>query len=88
MARHLSIGQRWRIITLRFDMKLSIPEIARRLKRSFSTVHRIINLFLDTDNVLEREGRGPKPLVQGFVRRQFREIMRRYPSGTSAFVAD
>ena len=41
----------------------------------------MINLFLATDDVLERKGRGPKPSVQGCVRREFRETMRQYPSG-------
>ncbi len=65
---HLSIGERWRIITLHQDNNLSLRQIARIVNCSFSTVRRIIQLYEETHDVLEREGRGRHPLISGPVR--------------------
>ncbi|CAF1293185.1 unnamed protein product [Didymodactylos carnosus] len=88
MAPHLSLSERWRIITLRNDFGLSMPAIAHRSNYSLSTIHRILDLFSKTNEVAEREGRGRKRPIQGSVRRQFREIMRKHPSATSKFIAE
>ena len=87
MTGHLSIVQRWKIITLYFDNKLPLREIARLLECSCSTVKCIINLFQETKNVLERQGRGRIAIIRGPARRQFRRLMSRYPTSTSSSVA-
>lgn len=87
MAGHLSIEQRWRIVTLRRDCNLPLRKIAHLLNCSFSSVRHIINLFDETNNVLEREGRGRHAIIRGPVRRQFRQILSRYPTSTSSTVA-
>ncbi len=50
MSGHLSVGDRWRIISLRFDQGMAPNQIA--------TVFNILRLYRETDNVIEREGRG------------------------------
>ncbi|CAF3970265.1 unnamed protein product [Rotaria sp. Silwood1] len=87
MPAHLSIEQRWRMIGLHFDCHLSSREIARKLQCSTTTVTQIINLFKETKNVLERQGRGRPAIIQGAVRRQFRQILSRYPTSTSRSIS-
>jgi hypothetical protein len=58
MSGHLSVGDRWRIISLRFDQKTSFNRIASIVNCSLATVHNVIRLFRETDDVIEREGRG------------------------------
>ncbi|CAF1641927.1 unnamed protein product, partial [Didymodactylos carnosus] len=62
--------------------------IAGILQCSFNTVRRVIQLFEETHDVLEREGRGRHRLVTGSVRRHFRQIMSQHPSDTSASIAN
>ncbi len=88
MAPHLSIAERWEILTVRNDLALSVPDITSRLNCSSFTGYQILDLFAETNDVVEREGRGRKPSMEGSVRRQFREIIWEYPSATSTFVAE
>jgi hypothetical protein len=53
MSGHLSIGDRWRIISLRFGQGINSREIARILHCSIRTVYNILQLFDDTDDVVE-----------------------------------
>jgi hypothetical protein len=55
MTDHLSVGDRWRIISLRFDQKASFNRIASVVNCSLATVHNILRLFRETDDVIERE---------------------------------
>ena len=58
MSGHLSIGDRWRIISLRFDQGMTSNEIASTIPCTSQTVRNILRLFCETNNVIEREGRG------------------------------
>jgi len=58
MSGHLSVGDRWRIISLRFDQGASCTRIASILNCSLATVYNVIRLFHETNDVTEREGRG------------------------------
>ena len=58
MNSHLTIGERWRVISLRLDQGLGFRDIARRIKYTHQTVQNILQLFHETNDVLERERRG------------------------------
>ena len=58
MPTHLSVRDRWRIISLRFDQNMHPPEIASTLNCSRQTVHNIVQLFSETNDVIERERPG------------------------------
>jgi len=58
MIDHLSIGDRWRIVSLRLDQGMPPHRIASVIGCSRATVFNILRLFHDTNNVIEREGRG------------------------------
>jgi hypothetical protein len=58
MSSHLSVGDRWRIISLRFDQNITPNEIASFMNCSIATVFNILRLYRETNNVTEREGRG------------------------------
>jgi predicted transcriptional regulator len=58
MSGHLSIGDRWRFILLRFDQGMTPNQIASIINCSRTTVFNILQLFRETNNVIEREGRG------------------------------
>jgi len=58
MSDHLSIGDRWRIVSLRLDQGVPPHRIASVIGCSRATVFNILRLFHDTNNVIEREGRG------------------------------
>ena len=62
MVGHLSIGDRWRIISLYFDQNLLPTEIASIINCSIQTVCNILQLYQATNNVIEREGRGRSSL--------------------------
>ncbi|CAF3076461.1 unnamed protein product [Rotaria sp. Silwood2] len=65
MPNNLSIEQRWRIIVLHFDNNLPLQVIARKSQCSVSTVSRVTNLHQETNNVLERKGRGRRVIIRG-----------------------
>ncbi|CAF3795419.1 unnamed protein product [Rotaria sp. Silwood1] len=81
------MGERWRIITLHQDNNLFLRQIAGMVNYSFTTVQNIIQLFQETDDVLEREGRERHRLINGLVRRHFRQIMSQHSSDTSLSIA-
>lgn len=65
MSGHLSIGDRWRIITLRFDQGMTSNQIASAINSTSQTVRNILRVFRETNNVIEREGRG-RTLLNNF----------------------
>ncbi|CAF4723686.1 unnamed protein product, partial [Rotaria sp. Silwood2] len=68
MYSHLSIRDRWRIISLRSDQGMASDEIASRINCSIRTVYYILQLFRETNDVIEREGRGRRLLNEtGFL---------------------
>ncbi|CAF4246766.1 unnamed protein product [Rotaria sordida] len=58
MPLHLSLRDRWRIVSLRLDQGISPTTIAVIVNCSIRTVHNILQLFRETNDVIEREGRG------------------------------
>ncbi|CAF4751062.1 unnamed protein product, partial [Rotaria sp. Silwood2] len=58
ISGHLSVGDRWRIISLRFDQGMTPNQIAYIINCSRITVLNILQLFRETNNVTEHEGRG------------------------------
>jgi hypothetical protein len=58
MSSHLSVGDRWRIISLRLDQDMAPNRIATIINCSIRTVFSVLQLFHETNNVTEREGRG------------------------------
>ena len=76
MPLHVSIGDRWRIISLRFDQGMPTTRIATIIHCSVQTVCSILQLFDETDNVIEREGRGRTCINDGLqtIQRQLETI--------------
>ena len=62
MSGHLSIGERWRIVSLSLDQGLSRTQIASIIHCSIRTVGNILQLFHEASDVIEWEGRGRYPL--------------------------
>ncbi len=62
MSGHLSIGERWRIVSLSLDQRMSRTRIASTINCSIRTVGNILQLFHETNDVIEREGRGRSSL--------------------------
>ncbi|CAF2710450.1 unnamed protein product [Rotaria sp. Silwood2] len=62
MSGHLSVDDRWRIISLRFNQGMTPNQIAYIINCSRITVFNILQLFHETNNIIEREGRG-RPLL-------------------------
>ncbi|CAF4532148.1 unnamed protein product [Rotaria sp. Silwood1] len=58
MSGHLSIGDRWRIISLSLDQGMTTNQIASVINCTSRTVRNILQLFRETNNVIEREERG------------------------------
>jgi len=58
MGGHLSVGDRWRIISLSLDQGMTSSEIASIIHCTSRTVRNILRLYCETNNVTEREGRG------------------------------
>ena len=59
MVARLTIKDRWRIVFLRQDLKISLRQIARRLHCSPCTVYQVLQLYAATGDVkdLPRSGR-------------------------------
>jgi hypothetical protein len=70
MSRHLSIGDRWRIISLRLDQAMAPDQIDSVLNCLFPSVSNILQLFCETNIVTEREGR-PRTLLSKINPRQY-----------------
>ena len=57
MSGHLSVGDRWRIISLYFDQSVLPSQIVVILDCSALTVRRILRLYDETGDVRAQEGR-------------------------------
>ena len=62
MIGHLSIRNRWRIISLYLDQNVLPSQITVIIDCWIPTVRGILRLYDETDDVTEREGRGRPPL--------------------------
>jgi len=58
MSGHLSVRDRWRIISLSLDQGMPPNQIAIVINCTRRTVFNILRLFRETNDVTEREGRG------------------------------
>ena len=58
MNSRLSVGDRWRIVSLRFDQGITPNRIASIVNCSRAVFFSILQLFHETNNVIECEGRG------------------------------
>ena len=58
MNSHLSVGDRWPTISVHFDQSITPNQIAPIINFSCPTVFNILQLFHETKNVTEHEGRG------------------------------
>ncbi|CAF1485702.1 unnamed protein product [Rotaria sordida] len=85
MPLHLSLEDRWRIISLRLDQGMSPIRIAAIVNCSIRTVHNILQLFRNTNDVIEREGRGRAPLNNDDIQ-ILRRLFYRYLTETAANV--
>ncbi|CAF3570186.1 unnamed protein product [Rotaria sp. Silwood2] len=88
MSCHLSIRDRWRIISLDFDQGRSVRQIARMIPCSIQTVYNILMLFEETNDVTERTGRGRLHMLNNDEIHTLRQILYRYPTDTSSSIAD
>lgn len=87
MSSHLSVRDRWRIISLN-DQGINVREIARRIPCSIQTVYTILQLFQETNDVTERDGRGRFRILNNDQVNALRQLLYRYPSDTSSNIAD
>ena len=62
MVGHLCIGDRWRIVSLHFDQNILPIQIASIILCSIQTVCNILQLYQESNNVIERQGRGRSSL--------------------------
>ncbi|CAF1541973.1 unnamed protein product, partial [Rotaria sordida] len=62
--------------------------IARKVGCCPATVKLIIDLFEETNYILERQDRGRYAIIFESVRRQFRQIFSRFPTSTSSSIAN
>ncbi|CAF4833528.1 unnamed protein product [Rotaria sp. Silwood2] len=58
MSDHISVGGRWRIISLHLDQGMTPNEIASMINGTSRIVFNILRLFHETNNVIEQEERG------------------------------
>ncbi|CAF1070008.1 unnamed protein product, partial [Rotaria sordida] len=82
--RHLTIGERWGVISLRLNQGLGFHDIAHRINCTHQTVHNILQLFHETNDVVEREGRGGGNSLADDDIHTLRRLFNRYPSETSS----
>jgi transposase len=83
MTGHLSIGDRWRVVSMRQDQGISSSHIARLINCSVQTVYNILELFYETNDVIERQGRGGGNSLIDTEIFILRQILYRYPYETS-----
>jgi len=57
MNSHLTVGDRWRTVSLRLDQGMTPNQIVSVINCSRATVFNILQLFREKNNVIEREGR-------------------------------
>lgn len=87
MAGHLSVGERWRIVSLRFDQSESVRETARRINCSTRCVYNILQLFEETGDVRERTGRGRFTILTDEQIYTLRQLFYRYTTDTAHSIA-
>jgi transposase len=83
MPIHLSIGERWRIVSMKYDQEMSCCRIARAINCSVRTVYNILELFDETNDVVERHGRGGGNSLSDTEIFILRQLLYRYPYETS-----
>jgi transposase len=88
MSAHLDVGERWRVISMKLDQGMSTRQIAGIIKCSTHTVYNILNLFRQTDDVVERRGRGGRNSLTTEERRVLRQLFYNYRTETSARIND
>ncbi|CAF3971149.1 unnamed protein product [Rotaria sp. Silwood1] len=88
MNDHLSVGDRWRIVSLKFDQGLNAHTIAHHIPCHVSTVYNIINLYQETNDVIERDGRDRHMLLNDNEIHTLRQVLFRYPNETSTSIAN
>ncbi len=74
MNDHLSVGDRWRIISLNSDRGLNARQIARIIRCTIPTVYNIVELFEETNDVTERSGRGRNAMLNDNEIHAFRQM--------------
>ena len=84
MSAHLSVGERWRVVSMKLDQNMSVPYIASVISCSTQTVHNILDLFRETNDVIERRGRGGGNSLTTDERNVLRQLFYKYPHETSA----
>ncbi|CAF2995233.1 unnamed protein product, partial [Rotaria sp. Silwood2] len=88
MSSHLSVGDRWRIVSLKFDQGLNVHEIARIVNCSVRTVYYILSLYQDTNDIIERSGRGRHNMLNDYEMHTLRQMLYRYSNETSTSIAN
>lgn len=83
MHVHLSVGQRWRVISMKLDQGMSAPDIANIIDCSTQTVCNILDLFRETNDVIERRGRGGGNSLTTDERCVLRKLFYRHSNETS-----
>jgi transposase len=84
MCAHLSVGERWRVVSIKLDQGMIPSHIASIINCSTQTVYNILNLFRETNDVIERRGRGGTNSLTADERNVLRQLFYRYPHETSA----
>ncbi|UJR34597.1 hypothetical protein I4U23_027373 [Adineta vaga] len=88
VSSHLSLHDRWRIISLNFDQGHNLHEIARRIPCSIQTVYNILYLFQEANDVTERDRPGRLQILNNDRVNTLRQLLYRYPTDTSSSIAD
>jgi transposase len=86
MPPHLSISDRWHIITL-LEQGVSARQVARDYSCTHTTVNNLIRLYNETGNVVERSGRGSSGTIPNAAREILFQLMLRYRRYTAAQLA-
>ena len=84
MSAYLRVGEHWRVISMIFDQGMSTFRITSIITCSIQIVYNILNLFLETDDVLERRSRGGQNLLTVSEHHTLRQLFYRYSNETSA----
>lgn len=82
MSGHLSIRDRWRIISLHFDQNMTPNRIASIVNCTSRTVFNILQLFNETEDVVERQGHGRNLLNEEHTR-TLRQLFYRHATETA-----
>lgn len=82
MRVYLSAGELWRAISMRLDQCMTKSRIANIINCSTQTISNILNLFTETNDVLERTERGGSNSLTIEKRHVLRQLFYRYPNET------